>query len=381
MSISLVAPAPLLQSLDIVRNVDNDDPIDFIPDEIFLGQAPRLRDLKLSFLSISWNSPLLHNLTNLTLDQIQLDSDDDFGLFRCLATMPFLKTLKMCRCMFLGLDHEALFKQKFVKTKLPNLILFDIEDYVEMCAFYLRNLALPTIVETKIKVSCGFWSRNPRSPLSTVVNFVANQYRCREAKSKGKDVEIELIGSAGHRFIYRCDPHIILNVDYYNESLYKAGARILASMSDALRLDDIRIATFSGGVTPWLGMYEKIENVEVLEMERSYFALETLHALMKDLHDCPDGCPDTFTSGGILFPLLEILVIRDVEFSLFWYNDYPFRGYNFAEALRLCLETRYHEGFGISTLEIESEEELDEEMITPLADWVDKILVNNARWP
>ncbi|KAJ8463999.1 hypothetical protein ONZ45_g17390 [Pleurotus djamor] len=151
----LCLEAPLLESfalsLDELYSDSDDDARNrpsmapcSLPCGIFGGvKPPCLRYLSLSQVKVSWSSPILHNLTALSLDFQDRPSLDEF--VSALRHMPLLESLELLDCLPLNL---------FLKSRyfipLPKLRALRLNDFAPPCDWFLSAVDMsPECVEVR----------------------------------------------------------------------------------------------------------------------------------------------------------------------------------------------------------------------------------------
>ncbi|KAJ8474993.1 hypothetical protein ONZ45_g15763 [Pleurotus djamor] len=99
-----------------------------LPDTLFLGnRPPKLRHLHLDGFDIPWNSPLLVNLTTLSLTQSahcsKRPSYQEF--FAAFRNMPTLEQVSLCGCLPRSFPHASSTKERVVLRQLVKLTVSD----------------------------------------------------------------------------------------------------------------------------------------------------------------------------------------------------------------------------------------------------------------
>ncbi|KAK7051583.1 hypothetical protein VNI00_004562 [Paramarasmius palmivorus] len=178
--------APSLRSLEIWDYANLDLQSGFLG-----GEAPLLTDLRLYFTYISWDSPLLRNLTHLELGGDSCSNLPTGNQFLdALRRMPMLSVLKLTQILPRIIEGTA-------AVSLPNLqelaLLAETDD-IEGCAAVLGHLLFPEA--TVIRVSCYSESRSDGvfdtvfSQLSSLFSNSASQVESpRTIKSMSVDFE------------------------------------------------------------------------------------------------------------------------------------------------------------------------------------------------
>jgi hypothetical protein len=95
---NLVEPAPLLNSFSVSFFQTSNTHI--LPQRLFSGEAPRLRELELWYCGLVWDAPVLHALTSLKMSGIHHAARPSMGqIMAVLCNMPNLETLDLCHIL------------------------------------------------------------------------------------------------------------------------------------------------------------------------------------------------------------------------------------------------------------------------------------------
>ncbi|KAL0576332.1 hypothetical protein V5O48_005657 [Marasmius crinis-equi] len=166
---TMTGAAPLIHTIRIrcySSLVDNFDGV--IPDEFLAGQAPRLANLCLEGCSLSWRSPLLKNLTTLSIKcppvalrpQIRVVVDALRSL-RSLATLD----LRHCISPVSLSDHPS---GKILAFPFLQQLVLSVES--RPCLSLLQCMWFPDTAA--IHLSC--WEPLPDLPVNRLFSYVAN---------------------------------------------------------------------------------------------------------------------------------------------------------------------------------------------------------------
>ncbi|KAL0953739.1 hypothetical protein HGRIS_004928 [Hohenbuehelia grisea] len=155
-------PAPMLESLFLrgprYNRFATSDSF-ALPDSFLNAHAPNLRRLELDQCSISWSSPLLHNLRDLRLHDSLRPSMSD--LLPALEAMKNLTSIDLKNCLPSGINDHDLW------ADLPGLKHITLEDNAEECVTLLSRLQYPT--DTLVKLRC----HSPEDDFSTLFDHLS----------------------------------------------------------------------------------------------------------------------------------------------------------------------------------------------------------------
>ena len=151
----LISPAPILEhlSLSVSRCASRRPSRVPIPDTLFDEITPRLSSLQLCNCNISWKSPLLKGLENLSLSMNVRPSLTDW--LDVLDEMRQLKRLVLDTAS--PITPHLSFDVKRTVT-LPFLIHLDISDSALDCGLVLAHLVLPALVSLHVTTIFGHMS-------------------------------------------------------------------------------------------------------------------------------------------------------------------------------------------------------------------------------
>ena len=140
---SLISPAPTLEhlSLSVEKFPSRRTYQASVPDTLFDGITPRMSSLHLYNCNISWKSPLLKGLENLTLSVSTRPSLTDW--LDALDEMPQLKRLVLDTAS--PITPRLPFDRRRTVT-LPFLMHLDISTSVLDCGLALAHLVLPALI-------------------------------------------------------------------------------------------------------------------------------------------------------------------------------------------------------------------------------------------
>lgn len=132
--------APLLESLCMSVSMEIGSPVPALPTTMFnTEQPPRLKVLNLEGCSVSWNSPLLSNLTELGLhSQLRCPSYSQF--YAMLTQMPMLESLELFGCLPETTPPGAR------EIALSHLCQVTLWDDVDRCTAFLKHTKCAPLV-------------------------------------------------------------------------------------------------------------------------------------------------------------------------------------------------------------------------------------------
>ncbi|TFY76044.1 hypothetical protein EWM64_g7969 [Hericium alpestre] len=153
----MTQPAPILQSLKLVPNTDLGGlGRSMLSNELFSGQAPQLRSLDLSMMSISMASPVLTHLSYLSLLDIPVKlSFTEAELLTRLQSLPQLECLRI-RYVFPGPPSSAGTQDNLLPkglVTLPNLAKLSVCSSSLYSATVMRYLEVPSSTKMWLGVS------------------------------------------------------------------------------------------------------------------------------------------------------------------------------------------------------------------------------------
>jgi hypothetical protein len=141
----VVSPAPLLESLYLDFTNRAFDSIHTVPEHVFSGHAPRLRELELRNCSIVWHSPLLCGLTMLKISCFPPAARPSISQFMAaLNNMPNLQVLHLGSTLITDTAAIGVGFQRLVP--LPNLTHISIKSDISECILLLNHLTYPSTV-------------------------------------------------------------------------------------------------------------------------------------------------------------------------------------------------------------------------------------------
>ncbi|KAL0578913.1 hypothetical protein V5O48_003104 [Marasmius crinis-equi] len=165
----MTGAAPLLHTIQIYCHTGLEDTIT-IPDEFLAGRAPRLVRLSLSGCSLSWHSPLLKNLTHLSVRHPPAASKPGVRVVvDALRSLPSLVTLDLQYCISPGSGTclDGLSVESLAFPFLRQLVL-SIES--DPCLSLLQCMSFPDT--TIIHLAC--YEPPPDFPVGRLFSFISN---------------------------------------------------------------------------------------------------------------------------------------------------------------------------------------------------------------
>ena len=228
----LVSPAPTLDHLSLsIETCPSRRPSQVsVPDTLFNGITPRLSSLQLCNCNISWKSPLLKGLENLTLSVSTRPSLTHW--LDALDEMPQLRRLVLDTAS--PITPRLPFDVRRTVT-LPFLIHLDISASVLDCGLALAHLVLPALNSLYVTTRSGHMTANDmRKILPYVVQHAHGPQDTQPLQSvfiSGERTRVDIVASP------------LPNIDFI-ESEAKLSARIALSITSTFRNyhdDHIRI--------------------------------------------------------------------------------------------------------------------------------------------
>jgi hypothetical protein len=149
---NLVDPAPLLESLSVSFN--NSITVNTLCQQLFSGDAPRLRELDLRYCLLAWDAPILRGLTLFKMTFIpvaaRLSMDQ---IIAALSNMPNLEILELCDVLPCQVSPDAIVKTcPELIVSLPHLTHLLIESDAPEADFLLNHFHHPST--TSVTLLC-----------------------------------------------------------------------------------------------------------------------------------------------------------------------------------------------------------------------------------
>jgi hypothetical protein len=165
---NLVDPAPLLESFSVAININID--ANMLPQNLFSGEAPRLRELDLRRCGLAWDTPILHGLTSFKLVSIPLAAKPSIVQFiTALSNMPNLETLELCDALHYQVSSVKTYPGLIVS--LPHLTRLSIKSEAPEGDFLLNHLVFPPTASVTIICMVGRESANVSYILPSISGF------------------------------------------------------------------------------------------------------------------------------------------------------------------------------------------------------------------
>ncbi|RDB15006.1 hypothetical protein Hypma_005510 [Hypsizygus marmoreus] len=142
-------PAPMLESLTLINHSNRSSPK--IPENIFLGQCPRLRSLALQTLLFSWDSHIFRGLTSLEITRHPNSHRSSITqVMSALESMPNLGKLHLDSVLVL-LPYNTMLSPPAQGLHLPRLKYLHMSADIISCVYFVKYLTTPMAV---IKLEC-----------------------------------------------------------------------------------------------------------------------------------------------------------------------------------------------------------------------------------
>ncbi|KAA1470648.1 hypothetical protein DENSPDRAFT_929008 [Dentipellis sp. KUC8613] len=127
-----------------------------LPDDIFKGQVPRIKQVAIKWCKFNWTSPLLHNqLTHLTLGPVPSEKRPVMDtLLNMLERMPSLQELRLFRVLPRSglVEVSPLPALARPPLNLSGLKFIEVESIVQDCVDFIRRITFPGTTKTKFSM-------------------------------------------------------------------------------------------------------------------------------------------------------------------------------------------------------------------------------------
>jgi hypothetical protein len=241
----LISPAPTLEHLSLsVEKCATRRPSQVsVPDTVFNGTAPRLSSLHLCNCNISWKSPLLKGLKNLTLSVSTRPSLTDW--LDTLDEMPQLQRLFLDSAS--PITHRFPFDVKRTVT-LPSLSHLDITASVLDCGLALAHLFLPALTSLSVTTKSGPLTANDmRRIFPYVVQNAHGPHDTQPLQSvfiRGERTRIDILASPSPNIEVvesdaKLSARVALSITSCFQNVLDDHVRILSESIAALPLDNL----------------------------------------------------------------------------------------------------------------------------------------------
>ena len=382
---SLTLPAPIIDCIDLRSSAE--DIVLHLPPDLFARHAPRLRTALFDDVKATWSSPILRNLTTLSVSLSQrkvspsnLPSPSEF--FEAMSNMPHLEHLTIRHS--LPRPPTAISHGYSHTVTLHRLMSLTLEDtwFTSMAA--LQIIRFPSTADLDLGLTLTQNTRETNNILPRILQRRTSPLRVIfiESDAYNTNTNHKISGwsdTEGSRGLY-VDPSskkpIQLRVSKANQSTL----REIASIMQSICLQDLTTLSINiKGTNIWdINTFcEVFTQAHGLKYVRLYDFATVLFCVLLARDSHPKQVrneADVQRSEGALFPNLQYMMMMQVSFSLVYdLDDTPFLPLR--ELLPRTLQERKALGVPLQSLDIRTHNPMSRKLldelkeIVPIAHW------------